>query len=445
MTFDTLARELETGSDADARINREFLATQHAADIAQFITDHPADIDWQVLDMLDLPPQAEVFGYLDRDLQVELANCVPRKRLAEIVTEMDSDDRADLFNALSEAEQEALLPALSQAEREDIRRLASYEEGTAGSIMTSEYAVLTPELTARQAIDKLRLEAPEKETIYRAYVIDGERKLIGSVRLQDLILVAPATRIEKIMERNTLAVRVDEDQEEVARKIAHYDRLALPVIDADGRIVGIVTHDDALDVLQEEATEDFHKSSSVTGLAEGVKQATIFMLYRARVAWLVLLVFGNIFSGAGIAYFEDTIAANIALLFFLPLLIASGGNAGAQAATLMVRAIATGDVRTKDWGRMLGRETLVALLLGLTMAVAIYGIGAWRGGIEIAWVVSASMILIVLAGSLIGMTLPFILTRLKLDPATASGPLVTSICDIVGVVIYFSIARMALF
>lgn len=445
MTFDTLARELETGSDADARINREFLATQHAADIAQFITDHPADIDWQVLDMLDLPRQAEVFGYLDRDLQVELANCVPRKRLAEIVTEMDSDDRADLFNALSEAEQEALLPALSQAEREDIRRLASYEEGTAGSIMTSEYAVLTPELTARQAIDKLRLEAPEKETIYRAYVIDGERKLIGSVRLQDLILVAPATKIEKIMERNTLAVRVDEDQEEVARKIAHYDRLALPVIDADGRIVGIVTHDDALDVLQEEATEDFHKSSSVTGLAEGVKQATIFMLYRARVAWLVLLVFGNIFSGAGIAYFEDTIAANIALLFFLPLLIASGGNAGAQAATLMVRAIATGDVRTKDWGRMLGRETLVALLLGLTMAVAIYGIGAWRGGIEIAWVVSASMILIVLAGSLIGMTLPFVLTRLKLDPATASGPLVTSICDIVGVVIYFSIARMALF
>ena len=151
------------------------------------------------------------------------------------------------------------------------------------------------------------------------------------------------------------------------------------------------------------------------------------------------------FSGAGIAYFEDTIAANIALLFFLPLLIASGGNAGAQAATLMVRAIATGDVRTKDWGRMLGRETLVALLLGLTMAVAIYGIGAWRGGIEIAWVVSASMILIVLAGSLIGMTLPFVLTRLKLDPATASGPLVTSICDIVGVVIYFSIARMVLF
>ncbi|WP_196259400.1 magnesium transporter [Pelagibacterium limicola] len=445
MTFDTLARELETGSDADARINREFLESQHAADIAQFIKDHPADIDWQVLDMLDLPRQAEVFGYLDRDLQVELANCAPRARLAEIITEMDSDDRADLFNALSEHEQEALLPALSHAEREDIRKLASYEEGTAGAIMTSDYAVLTPDITARQALDKLRLEAPDKETIYRAYVIDGERRLLGSVRLQDLILVAPATRIEKIMERNTLAVRVDEDQEEVANKIARYDRLALPVIDADDRIVGIVTHDDALDVIQQEATEDFHKSGTVRGLGESVKQATIFVLYRARVAWLVLLVFGNIFSGAGIAYFEDTIAAHLALLFFLPLLIASGGNAGAQSATLMVRAIATGDVRMADWGRMLGRETLVALLLGLTMAVAIYGIGAWRGGIDIAWVVSAAMILIVLAGALIGMTLPFILTRLGMDPATASGPLVTSICDVVGVVIYFSIAQRVLF
>lgn len=444
MTFDTLAHALATGSDADARINRDFLANQHAADIAQFLKEHDADIDWRVLDMLDMPRQAEVLGYLDRDLQVELAKSAPRARLAEIVTQMDSDDRADLFNALSDEEQEALLPALAQAEREDIRRLAAYDEGTAGAIMTSDYAVLTPDLTARQALDKLRLEAPDKETIYRAYVIDPERRLIGSVRLQDLILATPATRIDKIMDRNTLAVRVEEDQEAVAQKIARYDRIALPVIDADDRIVGIVTHDDAIDVIQQEATEDFFKSGTVRGLAESVKSATIFMLYRARVAWLVLLVFGNIFSGAGIAYFEDTIAAHLALLFFLPLLIASGGNAGAQSATLMVRALAMGDVRPADWGRVLGRETLVALALGLTMALAIFGIGAWRGGIEIAWVVAGSMILIVLAGALIGLTLPFVLTRLKLDPATASGPLVTSICDVVGVVIYFSIAQAVL-
>lgn len=443
MTFDTLAHALTTGSDASA--GRAFLATQHAADIAQFLREHEADIDWRVLDLLDLSRQAEVLGYLDRGMQVTLARSAPRARLAAVVTEMDADDRADLFNALTGDEQEALLPALAQAEREDIRRLAAYEEGTAGAIMTSDYAVLSPGLSARQALETLRLEAPDKETIYRAYVVDADRKLIGSVRLQDLILAAPSAPVETIMERETRAVRVDEDQEDVAKKIARYDVVALPVVDAGNRIVGIVTHDDALDVLTEEATEDFHKSGTVQGLAESVRQASIFVLYRARVAWLVLLVFGNIFSGAGIAYFEETISAHMALLFFLPLLIASGGNAGAQSGTLMVRAIATGDVRMADWGRVLGREALVAGLLGLTMALAIYGIGLWRGGADIALVVSLAMVIIVLAGSLIGMILPFLLTRFGLDPATASGPLVTSIADVVGVLIYFSIARAILF
>lgn len=441
MTFETLARALH----GDMEINREFLATQHAADIAHFLKEQDADLDWRVLDLLDIERQAEILGYLDRAQQVVLARSAPRSRLAAVVTEMDADDRADLFNALTEDEQEALLPALAQAEREDIRRLAAYEDATAGAIMTSDYAVLSPTLTARQALDTLRREAPDKETINRAYVIDADRKLLGSVRLQELILAAPNTRIETIMERDTRAVRVDEDQESVARKIARYDVLALPVIDADGRIVGIVTHDDALDVLTEEATEDFHKSGSVGDLAESVGCASILMLYRARVFWLVLLVFGNIFSGAGIAHFEDVIAVHMALLFFLPLLIASGGNAGAQASTLTVRAMATGEVQLRHWGRMLGREVLVAGLLGLTMAAAIYGIGVWRGGTEIALVVSIAMIVIVVVGSLIGLTLPFVLTRVGFDPATASGPLVTSIADVAGVLIYFGIAQAFLF
>lgn len=445
MTFETLARALQTDSKADIETNREFLATQHAADIAQFVKEHDADLDWSVLDLLDIERQAEVLGYLDRAQQVALARSAPRSRLAAVVTEMDADDRADFFNALTEDEQEALLPALAQAEREDIRRLAAYEDGTAGAIMTSDYAVLSPNLSARQALDTLRREAPDKETINRAYVVDADRKLLGSVRLQELILAAPTTPIERIMERDTRAVRVDEDQESVARKIARYDVLALPVVDADGRIVGIVTHDDALDVITEEATEDFHKVGSVGELAESVGRATILMLYRARVFWLVLLVFGNIFSGAGIAHFEDVIAAHMALLFFLPLLIASGGNAGSQASTLTVRAMATGEVQLSHWGHMLGREVLVAGLLGLTMAMAIYGIGVWRGGLDIALVVSLAMVVIVLAGSLIGLTLPFVLTRIGLDPATASGPLVTSITDVAGVLIYFGIAQAFLF
>ncbi|MDP3526715.1 MAG: magnesium transporter [Hoeflea sp.] len=445
MTFETLASALAASSSADIAMHRDFLASAHPADIAEFLEDKDADVDWQVLDLLSLGKQAEVLGYFKRHEQVALARSAPRARLAAIVTQMDPDDRADLFNALTDDEQEALLPALAQAEREDIRRLAAYENGTAGAIMTSDYAVLSPQLTARQALDTLRREAPDKETIYRAYVVDPDRKLLGAVRLQDLILANPRTPVDAIMRRETHAVDVSVDQESVAREVARYDLVAMPVVDRDGRIVGIITHDDVLDVLTEEATEDFHKSGSVGELAQTVGHATIMMLYRARVIWLVLLVFGNIFSGAGIAHFEDIIATHMALLFFLPLLIASGGNAGAQASTLTIRAMATGEVELSHLGRLLGREVMVAGLLGLTMAVAIFGIGYWRGGADIALVVAIAMIIIVLVGSLIGMTLPFVLTRVGFDPATASGPLVTSIADIAGVLIYLGTAQLVLF
>jgi magnesium transporter len=246
------------------------------------------------------------------------------------------------------------------------------------------------------------------------------------------------------METNTHAIHVDDDVEDAARKIARYDVIALPVVDHDGKLVGIITHDDALDVMEAEATEDFHRVGTVTNLESGVGTASVGMLYRARIVWLMLLVFGNIFSGAGIAHFEDTIAAHLALMFFLPILIASGGNAGSQSATLMVRALATGEIGMSDWGRVLGRELVVAVLLGLSMAAAIAIIGVVRGGWEIALVIALSMILIVIVGSLIGMVLPFLLSRFNMDPATASTPLVTSIADATGVLIYFSIANTIL-
>lgn len=417
---------------------------EHPADLAHVIQELDPDQAWQVLLLLPVEIQAEVFGYLDADAQTELARHARRPRLAAIVTAMNADERADLYNKLTEAQQEALMPGLAQAEREDIRRLASYPEDTAGSIMTSDYATLPADITIGEALHRLRREAPDKETIYRAYVVDHDRRLIGSVRLQELILAEPATPIERVMERNALAVRVDEDQEEVARKIARYDMLALPVVDTEDRMVGIVTHDDAMDVLQEEATEDFHKVGTIGKLEQNVRDAGIGLLYRKRVAWLVLLVFANLFSGAGIAFYEETIAAAVGLVFFLPLLIASGGNAGAQAATLMVRALATGEVVLRDWGRMLGRELLVAGALGATMAVAVSAIGAIRGGPEVAMVVAFTMMLVVLVGSLVGISLPFLLRRLNLDPATASAPLVTSIADVAGVLIYFSIATRVL-
>ncbi|MFU8895011.1 MAG: magnesium transporter [Gammaproteobacteria bacterium] len=429
----------------DAVALRAAVENEHPADISTALEEFEPHQAWAMLDLVPLQEQARIFGYFARDFQVALAQAAPRAKLARIVAEMRSDERADLFNELSEEAQDALLPALAQAEREDIRRLASYEEDTAGAIMTSEYALLGANLTAAEAIAKLRHEAPDKETIYRAYVAGADRRLVGAVRLHDLILASPRTLVRDLMEADPVAARVDEDQEEVARKISRYDVLALPVVDAEQRIIGIVTHDDAMDVIQAEATEDFHKVGTIGKLDTSVRGASIGLLYRKRIGWLVLLVFGNLLSGAGIHYYEETIAAVVALVFFLPLLIGSSGNAGSQAATLMVRALATGDVMLRDWGKMLGREVLIAVLLGVTMAVAISGIGWYRGGPEVALAVAITMVLVVMVGSLIGMSLPFVLSRFKLDPATASAPLVATMADAAGVFIYFGVATAILF
>lgn len=445
MTDPSLAMAIRDALESgDRELLAHALEHHHPADLASAMSELEPAVAWRVFEVLTAADGAELFGYLPLDEQITLVAHAPRNKLAAVFTLMAADDRADLYNRLDDARREALMPTLAQAEREDIRRLASYAESTAGAIMTSDYATLGEAMTAREAIEHLRREAPDKETIYRAYAVDRDRRLVGSVRLQDLILAAPGTPVSAIMERNTLAIPVDLDQEEAAKQLARYDILALPVIDGEGRLVGIVTHDDALDVLQQEATEDFHRVGTVHPLEGSVRDAGIGLLYRKRVFWLVLLVFGNLLSGLGIAFYEDTIAAHIALVFFLPLLIASAGNAGSQAATLMVRAIAVGDVVIRDWGRLLGRELLVAGALGLTMALAVSGIGLFRGGPEIALVVALTMVTVVVVGSLIGMSLPFLLSRFKLDPATASTPLVTSIADATGVVVYFAIATSIL-
>lgn len=430
-------------SDLDALT--AFVADAHAVDAAALLDELEPEQARDLLMAQTLDHQTEIFGYLYGETQAALAHILDRAKLVEIVSEMNSDDRADLYNRLTEDQRAALMPGLARAEREDIRRLASHEEGTAGAIMTSDYATLGLELTAGEAIDSLRKEAPDKETIYRAYVVDAERKLLGSVRLQALILASPDTPIASLMERGALVVRLEETQEEVARKIARYDVLAIPVINESGELVGIVTHDDAIDVVEAEATEDFHKFAAAGALGESVRDAPIFTLYRKRIVWLVILVFANLFSGAGIALFEDTIAAYVTLVIFMPLIIGSGGNAGAQGATLMVRALATGDVVIKDWGVLLGRELLVAILLGATMALAVAPIGYARGDMGIALVVSISMVIVVLVGSLTGMSLPFVLSRLRVDPATASAPLIATIADVMGIVVYFSIATLILF
>ena len=434
----------EALSSGQIELALDSVKTFRAADLADVLSQLPLENSRLLLQ--HLPDRAYVFSYLAPEVQVRFANVLARNTLAEIVGEMSSDKRADLFKKLNREQQNALLPALAQAEREDIRQLSSYQEGTAGAVMSSEYATLKPELSVKQAISMLRLEAPDTETIYFAYVLDEARKLLGVVSLKQLILAQEEQHVSELMATNLVSAYVDADQDEAAKTIARYDLLALPVIDRQGLMVGIVTYDDAMDVASEEATEDFLKAGAVNAGAKlSLKSAPILQLYQKRVFWLVFLVFGSLLSGLGIAHFEEIITAHIVLVFFLPLLVGSGGNAGSQSATLMVRALATGDVHFKDWFYLLGRESLVALCLGGTMAIAVAVLGYFRGDEMVALVLALSMLGIVLMGCLIGMSLPFILNRFGLDPASASAPLVTSICDATGVLVYLFIAAQILF
>jgi magnesium transporter len=415
-----------------------------SADIARYLEQLDVERILPLLEQLPLDKRAEAFGYFPLDRQFELTQDMPRPALAALIGAMSADERADLYNRFDLPRRATLLPALAQAERDDLCRLASYPQGSAGAVMTSEYSTVAAHLTAAQAIDALRREAADAETIYQTYVLDAERRLLGTLSLRELVLAAPDMAVMQLMNTEIISAQVNATQEQVARLINQYDLLALPIVNSRRQLLGIVTCDDAMDVVVEEATEDFHKGALIGTPIGNMKTATISLLYRKRVLWLVLLVFGNLFSGAGIAAFEDVIASNIALVFFLPLLVDSGGNAGAQSATLMVRALATGEVLLRDWARLLWRECAVALGLGVTMAVAVASLGILRGGVDIAVVVASSMLIIVLLGSLIGMSLPFLLSRLRFDPATASGPLITSIADAAGVLVYFGIAAYVL-
>ncbi|WP_254620158.1 magnesium transporter [Vibrio metschnikovii] len=397
----------------------------------------------QLLTLLPLEKQVALFGYFSLTWQEKLAEQMDAQQLIQLTELMPHDERADLLTQLEPELQQKVLDQMDSEERSDIQRLVAYPEESVGAVMTSDFAVLAADYTVEQAMQKLRSIAKQTETIYQAYVVDDQQRLQGTVSLRDLVISEPSLTVGKIMTRVLIFVRVDEDQNVAAQAISKYDLLALPVVDGQNRLVGIVTYDDAMDVAEEEADRHMHKSAAVD-FTGNLKEASVGLMYRKRVFWLVLLVFGNLFSGAGIAHFEDTIQAYVALVFFLPLLIDSGGNAGSQSATLMVRALATGEVIGKDWAKMLGREVMIAGLLGVTMAVAVSMLGLWRGGPEIALVVAITMQIVVIVGSVVGMSLPFVLSKLKFDPASASAPLITTIADAVGVIIYFSVATMIL-
>ncbi len=438
---DYLRRAIER---KDYQAVRQFLEEFQAVDLAELLQTEPAETARELLMHLPVAQRASVFGHLPSDWQAQLTATMTDKEVSQLLRHLDADEGADLLHVLPEDRHDLVLRNIAHAEREALRRLASYEEGTAGAIMTSDYMTVPAEINAGEALNVIRKSAPSAELIYQIYTVDTQYRLIGTLSLRELIMNKPEALIKDLMTTDMVKTTLSAKQEEAAKLISRYDLLSLPVVDDEGHLVGIITYDDAMDVAEAEATEDMHKSATVGPLAGNFRDAKLLTLYRKRIVWLLLLVFGNLISGAGIAYYEETIAAYVVLVFFLPLLIDSGGNAGSQAATLVIRSMATGDVALSDWRKLLLKEVAVASGLGLTMAAAVSVIGAYRGGFDIAWVVALSMICIVMTGSLVGLCLPFILDRLDWDPATASAPLVTTIADASGVLIYFWIATWIL-
>lgn len=442
-TATTLAEELNAAIERnDGEAMAQLVHDIPGPDFAEFLDEQPLDVSEKLLSRLPLEQRAHAFAYFRPAAQQELAERLGPSELVQLIARMNADERADLFNLLDDRRRARIMRDLAQKEREELRLLTSFDEGTAGSLMTSDYVALPARSTVSQAFDIIRATAPSAETVYDLYCVDYMGRLLGTVSLRKLILSRSSQRLERIMNTDIISAQATTDAEEAAQLVARYDLRALPVIDDGARLVGIITYDDAMDVAEQQATEDIQLGASVQPLDDEVGKARLTALYKSRVVWLVLLVFGNLFSGAGLAWFEDILASHVALVFFLPLLIGSGGNAGAQSATLIVRGLATNDVRMQDWLRLAGRETLIAGALGLTMALAIAPIGLWRGGEQIALVVALAMVTVVVFGSLMGLLLPFVLRRLDWDPATASGPLVATLIDASGVLIYFGIASL---
>ncbi len=435
---------------------REFCIKEHPRVVADHLASlEPTDI-WKVLKHLDAELRAEIFSHFEDDLQIEIAATLPRNELAQLLSDMPPDERVDLFKQIPPERQEKVLPALAQAEREDIRRLAAYPEGTAGSVMTSDYASLPPDITAQEAIDKLRHEAPDKETIYYAYVVDSQRRLLGFVSLKDLILADPNTKLEDMMQREVIFARATDDQEEAARKIQKYDLIALPVVNGNDALVGIITHDDALDVITQEQTEDMEKMMAIGGAHEaGVYLGTpAWEHFKNRAGWIVGLAALEIVSGWIIHSYESTLNHLMILALYMPMVADTGGNTGSQSATVVVRALALGEVRPKDLFRVLFKELKISAMLA-----AVLGVLSWAkvmflshnsyippgfSLLHIAEVIAIALAVQVVTATLIGALLPLIAARLKLDPAVVASPALTTIVDITGLLIYFTTAQLML-
>lgn len=424
------------------------LADMHAAEIADIIRILDNDKNKSILfRLLSTEKAAYVFSELDSNEQESLISSMSDNELKELIHEMSPDDRTSLFEELPSDITKKIFSLMKETDLNIARQLLGYPEESVGRIMTPEYIDVRPDFTVKQTLEYIRKYGKDSETFEVIYVVDKNDILLGYILLKDLLFAKTEEKVGFLMHTDIIYLSVYSDQEEAVKVGRKYDLLYIPVVDSKNALIGIVTIDDIFDIAEEEDTEDFHKLGAISvddDFSGNIKQASVFTLYKKRIVWLFILVFINIISGYFIGLFTDTISKYVSLIFFLPLLIDSAGNAGAQSSTLIIRSLSIGDVKKSDWLFMFGKEILISAALGLTMGLTVSLLAIFRGGLTIAFVVSLSMILVVIIGSLIGLCLPFIFVKLKKDPTTSSVPLVASICDISGTSIYLFLATVIL-
>lgn len=432
---------------------KQILSDMQPADIAE-ILDEAKDKDILVIFRL-LPKElaAEVFVEFDSDKQEFLLNAFSDKELREVLDELFMDDAADIIDEMPASVAKRILKNTDANTRRMINQLLAYPDDSAGSIMTTEYIDLKRTMTVDEALDKIRRVGIDTETIYTCYVIGSRRKLFGTLSLKDLILSPKDAIVGDIMDENIVSAHTLDDKEDVAAMFDRYDMLALPVVDNEGRLVGIITVDDAIDVIQEEASEDIEKMAAILPSEKTYLKTGVFETFRSRIPWLLLLMISATFTGAIISSFEGRLAQCIALVAFIPMLMGTGGNSGSQASVSVIRALSLGDIEFKDIFRVIWKELRVSVIAGVVLAIVnfikLYFIDylwlhTFDTGAELYEMITIciTLIFVVIVAKLVGSTLPIIAEKCGLDPTVMASPLVTTILDAVSLLIYFGIASI---
>jgi len=424
-------------------ISRELKAGAHPGDLSDLVEELDLEQKAALLQMLPEDDAVLVFQEMEDFVQADIVPLLSDERARAILKDLASDDAADLVGQLSPEDAEAVMQLISEEEEApDFGGLLKYPEDSAGGLMTTEYISLPDDIPVEEAISRLREIAPKAETIYYVYVVNEEGQLIGVLSLRDLIASSDGSILKNIMRRNVISVNAELDQEEVARIVSKYDLLAVPVVDEQERLLGIITVDDVIDVLEEEATEDIYRlagASEVEGME--LTEAPVLKVARLRLPWLLISMAGGIMSGSVIGIYRSTLEAIVMLAVFIPVIMGMGGNVGTQSSTIFVRGLATGEIDHSEVWAYFFREIRVGLTMGIICGTLISVIAfIWQGNPYLGLVVGISMLVTISVATLIGTLVPLLLNKANIDPAITAGPFVTTIKDFTGLIIYFVVA-----